>query len=74
MMALVIHHPGKRSTVIDEGDRIRIVLPSGERFELRESPHGGLCVTLEEHEGELALTMAVLPQTGNRISLKGGLR
>jgi hypothetical protein len=50
-----------------------------DHFEMREAgsqrgERGGLLVRLEEHDGGLALDLAVFPMGGNAVRMKGGLR
>ena len=76
-MKLVIYQHGDRPIEI-EADRVR-VLCGQDHFEMREQVgHGrdgsSLLVRLEEHDGGLALDLAVFPSGGNAIRLKGGLR
>lgn len=52
-------------------DRVR-VLCGHDHFEMREQ--GGLLVRIEEHDGSLAMDLAVFPTGANGIRLKGGLR
>lgn len=60
-----------------EAHRIRVMCGQ-DHFELREQvAHGGaqsLLVRLEEHDGGLAMDLAVFPTGANGIRLKGGLR
>lgn len=54
-----------------EGDRVRVMLGK-DHFEMREQD--GLLVRLEEHDGGLAMDLAMFPNGGNAVRLKGGLR
>lgn len=61
-----------------EGDRVRIMCGK-DHYEMREQVGHGpdgtyLLVRIEEHDGGLALDLAVFPYGGNAIRLKGGLR
>lgn len=69
-MKLVIYQHGSRPIEI-EADRVR-VLCGDDHFEMRAQE--GLLVRIEEHDGGLALNLAVFPIGGNAIRLKGGLR
>ena len=76
-MKLLIHRPGQPPLEV-EGDRVSITC-GRDNYELREQQgHGrdGSCllVRLEEHDGSLALDLAVFPNGGNSVRLKGGLR
>jgi hypothetical protein len=68
---LVIYQHGNHAPIEIEADRVR-VLCDLDHFEMREQ--GGLLVRLEEHDGALAQDLAVFPQGGNAVRLKGGLR
>jgi hypothetical protein len=67
---LVIYQHGGTPIEI-EADRVRI-LCGDDHFEMREQE--GLLVRIEEHDGGLAMNLAVFPIGGNAIRLKGGLR
>lgn len=54
-----------------EADRVRVFC-GPDHFEMREQD--GLLVRIEEHDGGLALNLAVFPMGGNAVRLKGGLR
>lgn len=69
-MKLVIERNGEPPIEV-EGVRVRI-MTGQDQFEIREQ--GGLYVRLEEHDGGLALDLAVFPNGGNAVRLKGGLR
>jgi len=74
---LVIYQHGGAPIEI-EAERVR-VLCGDDHFEMRSAgssrgEQGGLLVRIEEHDGGLALDLAVFPQGGNAIRLKGGLR
>lgn len=76
-MKLVIYQHGDRPIEI-EADRVR-VMTGQDHFEMREViGHGkdGSCllVRLEEHDGGLAMDLAMFPNGGNAVRLKGGLR
>lgn len=70
-MKLVIYRSAGPPIEI-EGERVR-VLRGLDHFELREQ-QDSLLVRLEEHDGGLALDLAVLPSSTNGIRLRGGLR
>ena len=69
-MKLVIYQRGGAQIEVD-ADRVR-VLCGQDHFEMREQE--GLLVRIEEHDGGLAMNLAVFPIGGNAIRLKGGLR
>lgn len=69
-MKLVIYQSGSPPIEI-ETDRVG-VLCGHDHIELREQD--GLIVRLEEHDGRLAMDLAVFPIGGNSVLLKGGLR
>lgn len=69
-MRLVVYQPGAPPIEV-EADRVR-VLCGQDHFELREQD--GLVVRLEEHDGRLAMDLAVFPGGSNNVLLKGGLR
>lgn len=76
-MKLVIYQHGDKPIEID-ADRVRVMCGQ-DHFEMREqTAHGrdgsSLLVRLEEHDGGLALDLAVFPNGGNAVRLKGGLR
>jgi hypothetical protein len=55
-------------------ERVRIMC-NRDHFEIREQDPGrGLLVRLEEHDDKLATDLAVFPNGGNSVRLKGGLR
>lgn len=54
-----------------EGHRVRVMCGL-DHFEMREQE--GLLVRLEEHDGGLALDLALFPSGANGVRLKGGLR
>ncbi len=70
-MKLVIYRPNDRPIEV-EADRVR-VLCSQDHFEMRELENG-LLVRLEEHDGHLAMDLAMFPHGGNAVRLKGGFR
>jgi len=65
---LVVYREGEPPIEI-EASRLR-VLCGRDHFEMREK--GGLLIRLEEHDGELAMDLAVFPNGGNAVRLKGG--
>jgi hypothetical protein len=67
---LIIYQPGGEPIEI-EAHRVR-VLCGLDHFEMREQ--SGLLVRLEEHAGNLTSELAVFPNGGNTVRLKGGLR
>jgi hypothetical protein len=69
-MKLVIYTPNNRPIEV-EAERVR-VLCGQDHFEMREQQ--GLLVRLEEHDGSLAMDLAMFPNGGNGVRLKGGLR
>jgi hypothetical protein len=74
---LVIYRHGMPETEI-EADRVRVMCGQ-DHFEMREViGHGrdgsSLLVRIEEHDGGLAGDLAVFPNNGNGVRLKGGLR
>lgn len=69
-MKLVIYQHGGAPIEI-EADRVRVMCGQ-DHFEMREQ--GGLLVRLEEHDGGLAMDLAMFPNGGNAVRLKGGLR
>jgi hypothetical protein len=69
-MKLVIYQQGGAPIEI-EADRVRVMCGQ-DHFEMREQD--GLLVRIEEHDGGLAMNLAVFPIGGNAIRLKGGLR
>jgi hypothetical protein len=74
---LVIYQHGDRPIEI-EADRVRVMCGQ-DHFEMREQQgHGrdGSCllVRIEEHDGGLAMDLAVFPNGANAVRLKGGLR
>lgn len=78
-MKLVIYQHGDRPIEI-EADRVRVMC-GPDHFEMREQQGQGLgrdgsslLVRLEEHDGGLAMDLAVFPNGGNAVRLKGGLR
>lgn len=54
-----------------EGTRVRVMCGL-DHFEMREQE--GLLVRLEEHDGGLAMDLALFPAGANGVRLKGGLR
>lgn len=76
-MKLRVHRLSEPPVEVD-GDRVRITC-GNDHYEIREQHGHGkdgtyLLVRLEEHDGQLALDLAVFPTGGNSIRLKGGLR
>ena len=76
-MKLLVHRPGEPPVEI-EGDRVRITC-GRDNYEMREQVGHGrdgsyLLVRIEEHDGALAMDLAVFPNGGNSVRLKGGLR
>ena len=69
-MRIVIYRPDG-SPIEIEGDRVRVMCGK-DHFELREQ--GGLLVRIEEHDGSLAMDLALFPAGANSVRLKGGLR
>ncbi len=69
-MKLLVEREGKPPIEI-EGVRVRVMC-GRDHFEMREQ--GGLLVRIEEHDGGLAMDLAVFPQGANAVRLKGGLR
>lgn len=74
-MKLIVYGPDQPPLEI-EGARIRITC-GRDNYEIRE--HRGkdgayLLVRLEEHDDALALDLAVFPNGGNSVRLKGGFR
>ena len=69
-MKIVVERNGEPPITI-EGVRVRVMC-GRDHFEMREQ--GGLLVRLEEHDGALALDLAVFPQGANAVRLKGGFR
>ena len=55
-----------------EAHRVRVMC-GRDHFELREQEEGML-VRLEEHDGGLAMDLALFPAGANGVRLKGGLR
>jgi len=53
-----------------EGHRVRVMCGQ-DHFEMREQ--NGLLVRLEEHDGNLAMDLALFPAGANGVRLKGGL-
>ena len=78
-MKLLIERNGEAPIAI-EGDGMRVRVMCGrDHFEMREqTAHGrdgsSLLVRLEEHDGGLAMDLAVFPYGANAVRLKGGLR
>jgi hypothetical protein len=74
-MKLVIYQHGANAPIEIEADRVRLVCGK-DHFEMREqsAQGGGLLVRLEEHDGGLASELALFPNGGNTVRLKGGLR
>ena len=76
-MKLIIYRHGDAPIEV-EADRVRVMCGQ-DHFEMREQQgHGrdgsSLLVRLEEHDGGLAGDLAVFPNGGNAVRLKGGLR
>ena len=76
-MKLVIYQEGGPPVEID-AQRVRVMC-GDDHYEMREqTAHGrdgsSLLVRIEEHAGGLALDLAVFPNGGNAVRLKGGLR
>ena len=76
-MKLVIYQHGAAPIEI-EADRVRVMCGQ-DHFEMREQQgHGrdgsSLLVRIEEHDGGLAGDLAMFPNGGNAVRLKGGLR
>lgn len=69
-MKIVVERSGEPPVEI-EGVRVRVMC-GRDHFEMREQ--GGLLVRLEEHDGGLAMDLAVFPQGANAVRMKGGLR
>lgn len=69
-MKLVIYQSGQRPIEV-EAERVRVMCGQ-DHFEMREQE--GLLVRLEEHDGGLAMHIALFPHGGNGVRLKGGLR
>jgi len=67
---IVVERSGEPPVEI-EGVRVRVMC-GRDHFEMREQ--GGLLVRLEEHDGGLAMDLAVFPQGANAVRMKGGLR
>jgi hypothetical protein len=67
---IVIYQHGGTPIEI-EGERVRIMC-GRDHFEMREQ--GGLLVRLEEHDGSLAIDLALFPAGNNGVRLKGGLQ
>ena len=76
-MKLVIYQHGGDQPIEIEADRVRVMCGK-DHFEMRtQVEHGGaqsLLVRLEEHDGGLAMDLAMFPNGGNAVRLKGGLR
>ena len=68
-MKLVIYQHG--APVTNEADCVRVMCGQ-DHFEMREQ--SGLLVRIEEHDGGLAMDLAVFPNGGNAVRLKGGLQ
>ena len=75
-MKLMIYRHGDAPIEI-EAERVRVMCGL-DHFEMRtQVEHGGaqrLLVRLEEHDGGLAMDLAVFPTGANGVRLKGGLR
>lgn len=76
-MKLVIYKPDGPPIEI-EAHRVRVMC-GRDHYEMREQQgHGrdgsSLLVRLEEHDGGLSMDLAVFPNGGNAVRLKGGLR
>ena len=69
-MKLLIYLHGAAPIEI-EAERIRVMCGQ-DHFEMREQ--SGLLVRIEEHDGGLAMDLAVFPNGGNAGRLKGGLQ
>jgi hypothetical protein len=69
-MKLLIHRHDAAPLEV-EGDRVRILV-GRDHFEMREQD--GLLVRIEEHDGGLAMHLALFPAGANSVRLKGGLR
>ena len=69
-MKIVVERNGEAPVEID-ATRVRVYVGL-DHFEFREQ--GGLLVRIEEHDGGLATDLAVFPNGGNAVRLKGGLR
>lgn len=69
-MKLIVERKGEAPLEI-EAVRVRVMVGL-DHFEMREQ--SGLLVRIEEHAGGLATDLAVFPNGGNAVRLKGGLR
>lgn len=69
-MKLVVYRSGDAPIEI-EADRLRVICGQ-DHFEMREQD--GLLIRIEEHDGALAMHLALLPSASNGVRLKGGLR
>jgi hypothetical protein len=74
---LIVRRAGEPPIEV-EGERVDIFC-GNDHYELREQTGHGkdgtyLLVRIEEHDGKLALDLAVFPTGGNSVRLKGGLR
>jgi len=67
----IVIYPSDGPPIEIEARRVRVMCGL-DHFEMREQ--GGLLVRLEEHDGGLAMDLAVFPQEANGVRLKGGLR
>lgn len=70
-MKIVIHRHDAEPIEI-EGERVRVTC-GRDHYEMREQ-QGSLLVRIEEHDGSLAMALAVFPNGGNSVRLRGGLR
>ncbi|HSN25520.1 MAG TPA: hypothetical protein VLT45_04520 [Kofleriaceae bacterium] len=71
-MKLIIHRKGQAPLEV-EADRVH-VHHGPDHFELRGHTLGGVLVRIEEHDGGLTGDLAMFPEGGNSVRLKGGLR
>lgn len=72
-LKLVIRHADKPPTVINDGQFVQIVCGE-DVFGIWPHGDGGILVRIEEHADRLASHLAVFPEGGNSVRLKGGLR
>lgn len=70
MKVVIYRNDGPPITV--EGERIRVTR-GNDHFEMRDQ-QDSLLVRIEEHDGGLALDLAVFPSSTNGVRLRGGLR
>lgn len=68
-MKLIVYRPDGPPIEI-ESDRINIV-HGVDRFEIRPSDNT-LLVRIEEHQGGLAMDLAIFPNGGNSMRIRGG--